>query len=108
MKKENYTVFLNKIRNNFFEVSNIIISYIIAILILYLYSDFWADLINRFWVNPIISKVNSNICVSTLAIIFILLIYYFRESYYISSYNFKRLYFILHIITILGERKDAS
>lgn len=102
MKKENYTVFLNKIRNNFFEVSNIIISYIIAILILYLYSDFWADLINRFWVNPIISKVNSNICVSTLAIIFILLIYYFRESYYISSYNFKRLYFILHIITIIG------
>ena len=61
MKKENYTVFLNKIRNNFFEVSNIIISYIIAILILYLYSDFWADLINRFWVNPIISKVNMRI-----------------------------------------------
>lgn len=69
----------------------------------FIFKDFWVECLNKFWVDPIASKVADYHWLVTIAICLIIIIYYIRESYYRKIINVKRhiLIFAFIIINVL-------
>lgn len=69
----------------------------------FIFKDFWVECLNKFWVDPIASKVVDYNWWVTIAICLIIIFYYIIESYYRKIINVKRhiLIFAFIIINVL-------
>ena len=66
----------------------------------FIFKDFWVECLNKFWVDPIASKVVDYNWWVAIVISLIIIFYYIIESYYRKFINIKRHIFILAFIII--------
>lgn len=84
------------IKNNF----KLIVFLVVLLVSFFLFDKFWVDLINKFWVNPIASKIDCNIWWVSLVFSFVVVFYYILECYYSKALNIKRFVIVLTFLAI--------
>ncbi|MEE1202761.1 MAG: P-loop NTPase fold protein [Bacteroidales bacterium] len=79
------------IKNNF----KLIVFLVVLLVSFFVFEKFWVDLVNKFWVNPIASKIGCNILWVLLVFSFVVIFYYILEYCYSKTFNRKRLVIVL-------------
>lgn len=77
---------------NYFKL---IVFLVVLLVSFFVFDKFWVDLINKFWVNPIASKIGCNILWVLLVFSFVVIFYYILEYCYSKTLNRKRLVIVL-------------
>lgn len=79
------------IKNNF----KLIVFLVVLLVSFFVFEKFWVDLVNKFWVKPIASKIGCNILWVLLVFSFVVIFYYILEYCYSKTFNRKRFVIVL-------------